>query len=56
MYKVLSFCNQMSNSFFDMWFAVMVPPQSENASYASAWLRILIFETIVMPKYIKHAI
>ena len=31
---VLSLCNQISFSTFDLRFALLVPPQSENASYA----------------------
>ena len=31
---VLSLCNQNSISTFDLRFALLVPPQSENASYA----------------------
>ena len=31
---VLSLCNQISTSTFDLQFAILVPPQSENASYA----------------------
>ena len=33
---VLSLCNQISTSTFDLRFALLVPPQSENASYAPA--------------------
>ena len=33
---VLSLCNQFSTSTFDLRFAFLVPPQSENASYAPA--------------------
>ena len=31
---VFSLCNQFSASTFDLLFAFLVPPQSENASYA----------------------
>ena len=31
---VLSLCNQISTSTFDLRFALLVHPQSENASYA----------------------
>ena len=31
---VLSLCNKISTSTFDLRFALLVPPQSENASYA----------------------
>ena len=31
---VLSLCNRISTSTFDLLFALLVPPQSENASYA----------------------
>ena len=31
---VLSLCNRISTSTFDLRFAFLVPPQSENASYA----------------------
>ena len=34
---VLSLCNQISTSTFDLRFALLVPPQSENASYAPAY-------------------
>ena len=33
---VLSLCDQISTSTFDLQFAILVPPQSENASYAPA--------------------
>ena len=33
---VLSLCNQISTSTFDLRVALLVPPQSENASYAPA--------------------
>ena len=33
---VLSLCNQISTPTFDLRFALLVPPQSENASYAPA--------------------
>ena len=36
---VLSLCNQFSTSTFDLRFAFLVPPQSENASYAPVYLR-----------------
>ena len=36
---VLSLCNQISTSTFDLWFALLVPPQSENASYAPEMYR-----------------
>ena len=31
---VLSLCNEISISTFDLLFAILVPPQSENASYS----------------------
>ena len=34
---VLSLCNQISTSTFDLRFALLVPPQSENASYAPGY-------------------
>ena len=35
---VLSLCNQISTSTFDLRFALLVPPQSENASYAPVYI------------------
>ena len=34
---ILSLCNQISFSTFDLRFALLVPPQSENASYTPAF-------------------
>ena len=37
---VLSLCNQISTSTFDLRFALLVPPQSENASYAPEFFEL----------------
>ena len=51
---VLSLCNLISTSTFDLRFALLVPPQSENASYAPAQkglsygMSFTVMESLVM--------